>query len=476
MTQTPSTPNPSSNRLAGCDRTFWLTTVGFGLYLGWSMMGASASLLPDANFDAVTAMAIHGPLERLLWIGALVAAALLSLLNKTPRFQRTLALIAGIGTVVGTASVYGVTALQGSPALMSAAQLPIVVSSLFIGLWGARLCAFRERNAILCVCCASAISFLAVLACMPLGPVLQAALHIALPAASCALFLASIPTPAATPADQQPATASGLVHSLPLRAFIGLGLFGTTVVLLQAFSEQKTEMPDELLWIVAGLAVNVVVLAVALLTPDRLKASSLSRPILPLFVVSTFLVFATDFGQQALEVFFVACSWAYFRMFSWIIWRVGAQRSHNASFCTVAIGQIFLTCGTTLGSLAHAGFVQTGIPQLAAMATICTLSVLVAVLFLDTHYVAELADAKPLFDPSNPAACERCVDVATARFGLSDKERSVARLLVQGATNEEIQADLVIATATLRTHLRNLYRKTQTHSREELVVLLRSLE
>ena len=163
-------------------------------------------------------------------------------------------------------------------------------------------------------------------------------------------------------------------------------------------------------------------------------------------------------------------------MFSWIIWRVGAQRSHSASFCTVAIGQIFLTCGTTLGSLAHAGFVQTGIPQLAAMATICTLSVLVAVLFLDTHYVAELADAKPLFDPSHPAACERCVDVATARFGLSDKERSVARLLVQGATNEEIQADLVIATATLRTHLRNLYRKTQTHSREELVVLLRSLE
>lgn len=476
MTQTPTTSNLPSGRLAGCDRTFWLTAVGFGLYLGWSMMGASASLLPDANFDAITATAIHGPLERLLWIGALVVASLVSLRAKGPHFQKSLALIAGLGTVVGTIAIYGVATSRGGATLMLVAQLPIVVSSLFIGLWGERLCAFKERSAILCVCCASIVSFLAVLACMPLGPVLQGAFHILMPAASCALFLASTPTPSTAASNQQPASVPQLIQALPLRAFIGLGLFGTTVVLLQTFSEQKTEMPNELLWIVAGLAVNVVVLAVALLKLDQLKASSLSRPILPLFVVSTFLVFATDFGQQALEVFCVACSWAYFRMFSWIIWRVGAQRSQNASFCTVAIGQVFLTCGTTLGNLAHAGFVQTNIPQLAAMATICTLSVLVAVFFLDTHYVAELADAKPLFDPTNPAACERCVDVATARFNLSDKERSVARLLVQGATNEQVQANLVIATATLRTHLRNLYRKTKTHSREELVVLLRSLE
>lgn len=114
-------------------------------------------------------------------------------------------------------------------------------------------------------------------------------------------------------------------------------------------------------------------------------------------------------------------------------------------------------------------------PQLAVMAIICVVSVLVATYCLDTNHVAQMADSKPPFDPTDPAACEKCVDVATARYGLSDRERAVARMLVQGFDNQAIQDELVIATTTMRTHLRNLYRKTETHSREELVVLLRSL-
>lgn len=476
MTRLDSLSHQFISCLTGCDRVFWFTTLGFGLYLGWSMTGSSASLLPPANFDAITATAIHGPLEHLLWIGALIAAAIMSPRIKTQQFHKTLALVAGIGTGIGTAAIYFTAAFHASSISSLAVQLPIVVSSLFIGLWGERLCTLTERNAILSVCCASIISFAIVLVSMPLGPVLQAAFHILMPAISCTLLLSSSSTPLESGAGQQTTTMLKLVRSLPLRAFIGLGLFGTIVVLLQAFSEQKTDMPNELLWIVAGLAVNIVVFAVVLPRSNCLKASSLSRPILPLFVISTFLVFATDFGQQAFEVFFVGCSWAYFRMFSWVIWRTGASRMPGASFFAIATGQVLLTCGTTLGSVVHTGLVQTNAPQFAAMAIICILSVLVAVFFLDTHYVAQLADTKPPFDPSNPAICERCVDVATMRFGLSDKERSVARLLVQGATNEQIKTHLVIATATMRTHLRNLYRKTGTHSREELVVLLRSLE
>ena len=47
-----------------------------------------------------------------------------------------------------------------------------------------------------------------------------------------------------------------------MRAFAGIALFGATVVLLQLFSEAKTDQPDELLWILAGLAVDAVLLAV----------------------------------------------------------------------------------------------------------------------------------------------------------------------------------------------------------------------
>ena len=48
-------------------------------------------------------------------------------------------------------------------------------------------------------------------------------------------------------------------------------------------------------------------------------------------------------------------------------------------------------------------------------------------------------------------------------------------MLVRGDDNDSIQNELVIATNTLRTHLRNMYKKTDAHSREDLVLLLRSL-
>lgn len=48
-------------------------------------------------------------------------------------------------------------------------------------------------------------------------------------------------------------------------------------------------------------------------------------------------------------------------------------------------------------------------------------------------------------------------------------------MLVRGDDNDAIRTELFITNNTLRTHLRNLYRKTGTHSREELVLLLRSL-
>ncbi len=59
---------------------------------------------------------------------------------------------------------------------------------------------------------------------------------------------------------------------------------------------------------------------------------------------------------------------------------------------------------------------------------------------------------------------------------LTPAEKNVTLNLARGLSTVEVARKLSISVATLRTHLRNLYRKTQTHSREELVVLLRSLE
>jgi len=53
-----------------------------------------------------------------------------------------------------------------------------------------------------------------------------------------------------------------------------------------------------------------------------------------------------------------------------------------------------------------------------------------------------------------------------------NRDSEIALKVLQGESNESILAELFISKNTLRTHLHNIYDKTDTHSREELVGLL----
>gem|GEM_PF-7015205 len=59
-----------------------------------------------------------------------------------------------------------------------------------------------------------------------------------------------------------------------------------------------------------------------------------------------------------------------------------------------------------------------------------------------------------------------------ASFALTDRECSVARLLVDGAIYKEIAFSLGVSLSTVRTYTMSLYRKMGIHSREELVDLV----
>ncbi|MCC8109777.1 MAG: LuxR C-terminal-related transcriptional regulator [Planctomycetes bacterium] len=72
--------------------------------------------------------------------------------------------------------------------------------------------------------------------------------------------------------------------------------------------------------------------------------------------------------------------------------------------------------------------------------------------------------------PVNEAEAPR---VATPWAGLTRRESAVAELLTLGLSNPEICATLFVSENTIRTHIKNIYRKTGAASREELKTLLR---
>lgn len=71
-----------------------------------------------------------------------------------------------------------------------------------------------------------------------------------------------------------------------------------------------------------------------------------------------------------------------------------------------------------------------------------------------------------IVEPAHPA---RIYPLLMAAFGLTDRERDVTRLVLQGASTAEIGAEMVISTHTVQQHLKSIFEKTDVRSRRELV-------
>ena len=59
---------------------------------------------------------------------------------------------------------------------------------------------------------------------------------------------------------------------------------------------------------------------------------------------------------------------------------------------------------------------------------------------------------------------------------ISQREQELLVVLAEGLTNREIAARLVLEESTIRTHLRNIYRKLGVNSRVAAVRLARELD
>ena len=56
--------------------------------------------------------------------------------------------------------------------------------------------------------------------------------------------------------------------------------------------------------------------------------------------------------------------------------------------------------------------------------------------------------------------------------GLSERQYEVLMLVAQGRNAKYIEQALTISLSTAQTHIRNIYRKTGVHSRQELLDLI----
>ncbi|MFE6857659.1 LuxR C-terminal-related transcriptional regulator [Nocardia sp. NPDC057668] len=68
-----------------------------------------------------------------------------------------------------------------------------------------------------------------------------------------------------------------------------------------------------------------------------------------------------------------------------------------------------------------------------------------------------------------PAAPGRLYPLLMSAYGLTEREKDVTRLVLQGASTSQIAADLVLSAHTVQQHLKSVFDKTGVHSRRDLV-------
>lgn len=81
-----------------------------------------------------------------------------------------------------------------------------------------------------------------------------------------------------------------------------------------------------------------------------------------------------------------------------------------------------------------------------------------------------LAGLPPTSLPSSPPP-----QSAAEKLGLTERERDVLRLIVQGRNNSEIAAELYVSEATVKTHINHIFAKLGARDRVHAVVLAHQL-
>ena len=64
------------------------------------------------------------------------------------------------------------------------------------------------------------------------------------------------------------------------------------------------------------------------------------------------------------------------------------------------------------------------------------------------------------------------LEKAEQKFQLTEREKELLKLLIEGKNNQEIAQNLFISINTVKKHLSHIFNKTEVHSRTELVSLI----
>lgn len=469
---------------------------GFGFYWAWLW-------LLFFTADCVPAQA-HSMLEvnvlRALCLGVeavVFLAFVVNMLRRDPALLRRgvdnvlICVLGGVATA--GIIVFGAVDFEGSLALYAASWVAWGIAGAFLTvLWGrildslsaAGICFYLAGSMVL------GASVVYVLTYMPTGFICAAS--VALPLLSVLLahhaknvirsddFEGKVPPapvtdPVPVPAPLARILLGVLVYSLALGLVLGMAASGEG----GGFDDAHRAS------LAAPIVVGVALAALSYLKNDTSSLVALYRFAMPAVVVGLLMLSAGDSADGMLAGFAIVAGFQCFDAVVMVVLFQGSRHFEHLSIRSFVMGRLAnvfgLAVGWAIGVAAACGFLPSGLGStslcLVAVAAIAAFS---SFFLLEKDLFPGVSQGKGAVPPAEtPLEAMKTVpdmDEVIARIakeaGLSAQETRVFAFLAKGHSRKTIQEKLFIASATVDTHARHVYRKLNVKSRQELIDLV----
>lgn len=271
--------------------------------------------------------------------------------------------------------------------------------------------------------------------------------------------------------------------AIPWRAILIMGVYAFAYGLKEADLYQSTFGPHSSFGVVF---VAALIFLLVVVRGRHFQFSIIFRVALPL-AVGAFLIVPSigDWGTFVTD-FCIGSSYTAFTIFVMVVMANFCYRYGASAVLLFGIERglraLFTLAGRHTDRFLHQSLdVATGDVVLSGI-VIVVVVVATMMLISDRDLAGRWGLALPGMGSVEDAGAEterdelvdRCAQAAQ-RFGLSQREEEVLRLLAQHKKIGSIEQELFISNNTAKTHIRHIYRKLDVHSRDELVGLIDSL-